>query len=101
MAVCVIAATVETDAQPMVIRPACTVHTHWAPCPMNGEPASPFPLEAVDGDPGGRDSALARWALKTKRQRPFVLHHGQWTDVRPHDGGRSCWCKPEWFEAST
>lgn len=102
MAVCVISAVVDTDDPRAPMRPACVVHTEWAPCLSNGEPASPVALEACDGQYGGsRDGALANWALKTRQQRPLVLHHGDWGDDRLHDGGRGCWCRPEYLEANS
>lgn len=96
MAVCVISAIIDTDTN--TIQPACMIHTTWAPCPHNGEPAATTAIETVD-DPrrGGRDKALAAWALRTRQQRPLVLHHGFWSDTPTHDG-IDCWCGPEVFE---
>lgn len=97
MAVCVVSMTL--DSETMSLTPACVVHTHWAPCPRNGDPANVNPLEGADGDVGGREGALGRWALKTRQQRPFLLHHGSWFDDPDHDGP-DCWCRPERFDAN-
>lgn len=94
MAVCVIGATWDTDSSE--IGAACNVHCHFAPCPLNGEPASTAPVETIDEY--GREEALRFWELRTKRQRPMWMHHGSWTDTRDHEGG-SCWCNPEFFPA--
>ena len=71
MAECVISAILDTDEGGMV--PACVVHTCHAPCPHDGEPACPAPLHAFAGD-GTRDDALRMWDLRTRRQRPLIIH---------------------------
>lgn len=95
MAVCVIGATMDTDNGDRIV-PACNVHCYYAPCPMNGAPASTTPIETTDEQ--GREKALAFWELRTKRQRPLVLHHGSWGDDRDHDGA-ACWCGPDLLPA--
>jgi hypothetical protein len=94
MAVCVIGTTLDTDTGQVV--PACNVHCYYAPCPLNGAPARSGAVEMTDEL--GREAALRFWTVRTKRQRPLVLHHGSWTDARDHDG-RSCWCGPEFVAA--
>jgi hypothetical protein len=90
MAVCVIGTTWDTDSGQVV--PACNVHCHYAPCPLNGEPARPGAIETTDEQ--GREKALQFWDARTKRQRPLVLHHGSWLDDRDH-AGAACWCGPD------
>jgi hypothetical protein len=97
MAHCVIGRILDTDVMQVVV--ACRVHCWHAPGPMNGEPASTTPIEAIDGDPGGRERALNAWRLNTHRQRPLLLHHGDWRDTPDHSLAERCWCKPERFEA--
>jgi hypothetical protein len=75
--------------------PACTVHTHYAPCPRSGEPASTVPMHADSDNP--RDQVLAYWREITDEQRTLVIHDGGFGDCRPHEVGddTSCWCSPE------
>jgi hypothetical protein len=98
MAHCVISAVMDTDAPGMPTRPACVVHTTWAPCDRNGEPAVTTPLHCADGDPD-RESAIEHWRRKTHGQRPTWLHHGSLGDDRDHDinDAGACWCLPERF----
>lgn len=97
MSVCVLSAVLDADDPDLPIGDACVVHGHWAPCPRNGKPAITIPMHGIDT--GGRDAALLRWATKTLRQRPFVLHHGTWADTPDHvvDDVDPCWCDPERF----
>lgn len=98
MSHCVISAVMDTDDPLLPVHGACVVHTHYAPCPHNGEPASPIPLHA-DHTPS-RAEAIASWEQKTHRQRPLVLHLGSWSDERDHDiDSGTCWCDPETFPA--
>lgn len=98
MAHCVISAVFDTDADSMM--PACVVHAAEAPCPRNGEPASPAPLHTDDAP--GRDKAVRFWELRTHRQRLLVLHHGSLGDDRKHAtevDDTTCWCEPELLPA--
>lgn len=95
MAHCVISAILDTDLGRMV--PACVVHTAYAPCPHNGEPASRTPLETWDSV--GRTAALAFWQQRTHGQRPLIVHHGRADDEITHLGAEYCWCGPERIEA--
>lgn len=100
MSHCVISAVVEADDPLLPVHGACVVHTHYAPCPHNGEPASPIPLHA-DTTPS-REEAIERWVRTTHRQRPLVLHRGSWADGRDHEieiDSDDCWCGPEKFPA--
>ena len=100
MAHCVISAILDTDAGDALV-PACVVHTTHAPCPHDGEPASPAPPH-VYGEalgPDGRDGALRAWRIRTHRQRPLIIHktdsvrgiedHVTSGEVHP------CWCGAE------
>jgi hypothetical protein len=75
--------------------PACTVHTHYAPCPRNGEPASALPMHTDSFNP--REEVLAFWREVTDEQRTLVIHEGCFDDYRPHEVGEDdrCWCIPE------
>lgn len=94
MAVCVIGDTFDTDTYELA--PACSVHCHWAPCPLNGEPASPGPMETFPHP--SRDAALSYWQLRTKGLRSLILHGDVHRDGLEHEG-RDCWCAPEFFAA--
>lgn len=73
---------------------ACMVHTHYAPCPRDGEPANPGVMH-TDAVPF-RDAAVFMWKLRTHGQRTLVIHVG---DIR--DGHKigvndvDCKCHPE------
>lgn len=73
MAECVISAILDTDEGGMV--PACVVHTTFAPCPHDGEPACPVPLHAFNH--ADRDAAVRFWQLRTRGQRPLIIHDEQ------------------------
>jgi hypothetical protein len=80
------------------VRGGCVVHTHYAPCPLDGEPACPLPLHS-DAHPS-LEAVLAFHAERTLGQRPLVLHRGRITDLGP-DGQEhvvsertDCWCGP-------
>lgn len=100
MAHCVISAVMDTDDPVLPISGACVVHTHYVPCPLNGQPASPVALHAADGEPS-RAEAVASWERKTHRQRPLVLHRGSLADTPDHniESDVGCWCGPELFAA--
>lgn len=93
MAHCVISLVVDTDQQPPRARPGCIPHVHWAPCPLDGQPASTTPLHTDDADLA---AAVQNWRLRTHSQRPLVIHHGSWAaEDRDHDIAepwRGCWC---------
>ena len=94
MAHCVISAIVDTDDGNALV-PACVVHAAHAPCMHDGEPANPLPLHAWLGD---RDDILRMWQIRTRGQRPLVIH--QFTPEHgPGDHGSTsspdCWCGPE------
>lgn len=99
MSHCVVSLVLDGDRPAPVMRPRCVVHASWAPCDLNGETASTV---ALHGDPiPSRDEAIAGWAKRTHRQRPYVLHNGSLLDEREHvfDDAGSCWCKPVIYEA--
>lgn len=96
MAHCVISAAVDTDTPGHPSAPACMVHTHWAPCPLNGEAASLTPIHSDDRC--GRDEEIRVWRLRTHGQRPLIIHRGSWANKRAHRvdaDDRDCWCEPE------
>lgn len=94
MAECVVSPVLDADTNQLFW--ACMVHTAWAPCPLNGQPANPTPVELTNDT--GRVAAFRMWEERTRRQRPLVLHHGSWADDRDHDGS-ACWCQSETFPA--
>ncbi len=71
MAECVISAIVDTDDGYALV-PACVVHTCFAPCPHDGEPACPAPLHMFGHQ--DRAEAIRVWRLRTRGQRPLVIH---------------------------
>jgi hypothetical protein len=96
MAHCVISAVIDTDdAGSLFPEPACVVHAHWAPCPLDGDPASPLPLHALPGTT--RATATRMWQVRTHRQRPLVIHRVDGRRAEEHDSGDSttCACGPE------
>lgn len=93
MASCVLSTVVDTDNNDATVV-ACMVHTHYAPCPFNGQPASPIALHSDDVRDGGRLAAVAFWRIRTNGQRPLVLHHGSLTDGT-HELAPDCACGPE------
>ena len=99
MSHCVISAVMDTDDPLLPVSGACVVHTHWAPCPHDGEPASPEALHTVPHP--SREEAISSWERKTRRQRPLVLHRGTWSDRPDHniETDEGCWCDPEFFAA--
>lgn len=74
--------------------PACMVHTHYAPCPRDGEPASPG---VVHTDPHPtRDEAVAHWRARTAGQRTLVIHTGRLgDDHRIGENDVDCPCGPD------
>lgn len=73
---------------------ACMVHTTYAPCPHNGEPASPAPVH-VDDSPT-RVAAIEAARARVGGARPIVVHNGSFNlDDREHSTEESgCWCGP-------
>jgi hypothetical protein len=91
MARCVLSMIVDTDNQNAYIL-ACMVHTHYAPCPLDGEPACPTPLHGwTERDP------VRMWEERTGRQRSLLIHNGDVLDPVEHEVGEglACWCRPE------
>jgi hypothetical protein len=82
MAECVISAIVDTDRENALI-PACVVHTTYAPCPHDGEPATPGPLHHFAGS-GTREEAIRTWRLRTHAQRPLIIHTAAIPDPLDH-----------------
>jgi len=81
--------------------PACMVHTHYAPCPRDGEPASASVVH-TDTVPT-RETAVAAWRLRTGGQRTLVVHAGRLgEDHRLGLDDVDCPCGPEviWAEYS-
>lgn len=72
MAECVISAIIDTSNGNTLV-PACMVHITYAPCPHDGEPACPSPVHSFRGR-ATRDQAVHQWQLRTRRQRPLVIH---------------------------
>ena len=81
MADCVISAVADTECGNALV-PACIVHAAHAPCMHDGEPACPAPLHSFPGS-GTRDEALRMWRLRTRGQRPLIIH----TDAIPDPQG--------------
>jgi hypothetical protein len=74
--------------------PACMVHTHYAPCPRDGEPANPGAVH-TDQVPT-REKAVAMWRLRTHEQRTLVVHVGRFGDEhRTGPDDVDCPCGPE------
>jgi hypothetical protein len=93
---CVISAVMDTDD--MAASPACVVHTNWAPCPHDGQPACPEALHALPGMGTSRSDALRMWKIRTHRQRPLVIHRVDGRPADEHDiDGTGCLCGPELF----
>jgi hypothetical protein len=88
----------DADDPVLPVRGACVVHRHYAPCPLDGDPACALPLHG-DEHPS-REAALASHEIKTLGQRPLVLHRGSLTDLSPTgaehvvDERTDCWCGP-------
>jgi hypothetical protein len=99
MAHCVISAVVDSDTEPMSTAPACMVHTAWAPCLHDGEPACTTPLHSPPGT--SRSDALRMWKIRTHSQRPLVIHRVDGRSIHEHalDEGTDCACGPEVHEA--
>ena len=100
MASCVISAIIDTDDGCSLV-PACVVHAAHAPCPHDGEPACPDPLHAFPGN-GTRDDVLRLWRLRTRGQRPLIIHTDAIRDPDDHvyeDGVLPCPCGAEIFPA--
>lgn len=94
MADCVISPTIGDDGPAL----ACVVHTHFAPCPDKGRPAS---STSIHGDiANGREQILAYWRSVTGGQRRLVLHNGNFADGTHDTGpdGTGCQCRPEVVE---
>jgi hypothetical protein len=75
---------------------ACTVHTHYAPCPHDGKPASTSVMHSTAVP--SRESVLAYWREVTDEQRTLVIHCGSWDGDREHAidvCDVDCWCGPE------
>lgn len=74
---------------------ACMVHTHYAPCPRNGEPANPGVVH-THALPS-REEAIEHWRRRTHGQRTVVIHVGEMA-AGSHDIGVDavdCPCGPE------
>jgi len=79
------------------VRGGCVVHTHYAPCPRDGEPACP---DVMHGDEHpSAEASIRSHRVRTLGQRPLLLHRGSLTDVGPagqdHAVGATdtaCWC---------
>lgn len=95
MAHCVIRTVLDGDGG----RLACIVHTHIAPCPLNGQPASPGALHCDDQP--GREAVIGYWVAATDGQRTLVIHRGDIASKhKPHrlrPDVLDCWCEPEVF----
>lgn len=92
MAKCVLSVIVDTSNNDAVVA-ACMVHTSYAPCTHDGEPASPVALHS-DEKPPGHDAAIGAWRIRTDGQRPLVLHRGDMTDGT-HVLAEDCCCGPD------
>lgn len=99
MAECVESTVYDTDIDQAVS--SCMVHCHVWPCPRNGQPANETPVETWER-PGDRAAIVNEWELRTKGQRPLLIHRWEPRDFLPdgrlHDG-RDCWCNPEFLPA--
>ncbi len=94
MAHCVISAVIDSDGGAPWLSPACMVHTCWAPCPSDGEPASPIAIHCLPGT--SRSDAVRMWKIRTHRQRPLVVHRVDGRGAEEHDvEGNGCPCGPE------
>lgn len=97
MAHCVVSNLIDTDLDGDAVVLACMVHITHAPCPHDGEPASPSPLHG-DAHPS-REEVIALWAARTNRQRPLHIHRGDLADgshLVETEG--VCQCGPEILE---
>lgn len=95
MSHCVTSMIVETDRTDRFgdsFVAACMVHTHLAPCPHDGQPASPLPLHAWADQP--LDDTIGMWDTRTHRQRPLTIHSGTPDDEPEHVLTGECWCQP-------
>ena len=98
---------VDCDDPILPVRGACIVHTHYAPCPLDGEPAADLPLHG-DCRPTA-EAGLANHRRTTLMQRPLVQHMGSLADLGPggaehYVGGdldlaARCWCGPVIYPA--
>jgi len=89
---CVLSTILDTDNDDRLVV-ACVVHTHYAPCPRDGEPANPLAIHADEASPG-RAQAIGWWRRTTAGQRPLVIHRGDMTDGT-HEIVEDCRCAPE------
>ena len=73
---------------------ACWVHGRPAPCPLNGQPATPEPIHVFSQPDQIGNIELAR--RNTEGRRPIIVHQGAWTDEVQHvaEIGKVCWCGP-------
>lgn len=94
MAHCVVSGIIDSDASALSPTPACMVHTQFAPCPLNGQPACPVALHSLPGT--SRTDALRMWHIRTHKQRPLVIHRVDGRPAEEHDiEGGECPCGPE------
>lgn len=103
MARCVTSMVVDThplwgDGIGDVFVAACMVHVHFAPCPLDGEPATSIPVHAWTDQT--RAETLTMWDKRTHRQRPLVIHNGSPADPHQHELTGDCWCEPETLAGS-
>lgn len=99
-----VSAMVDGTDPVLTVRGACIVHRHYAPCPLDGEPAVAAPLH-LDCRPTV-EATVADWSAKTLRQRPALVHMASWLDLGPDgqehvvdDDILDCWCGPVLFPA--
>lgn len=102
-----LAAVLDADDPTWPVRGACVVHRHYAPCPLDGEPACPDPIHG-DCRPSA-EAGLTAHRYRTLGQRPFVQHMGSLVDLSPSgaqhyagadlDAAAACWCGPVVFPA--
>jgi hypothetical protein len=97
MAECVTSEILDDDGPAQ----ACVVHTTYAPCPHDGEPACPTPLHMFNLQ--DRDAAVLAWQIRTKGQRPLIIHdEKRIPDPADHvieDEILPCPCAPEVLQA--
>ncbi len=82
MAECVISVIVDTDDGYSLV-PACIVHAAHAPCMHDGEPACPVPLHTFAGN-CTREEVTSMWRLRTRCQRPLIIHTDAIPDPQDH-----------------
>lgn len=101
MARCVMSTIIETDEdwEPAV---ACMVHTHYSPCPHDGEPAATGMLHAWATP--SRAEVVMFWWRRTLGQRTLVLHFDNTPEddepAQDHTQTTDCWCSPELLPGS-